>query len=268
MVCRTANVAAVDEVAVTDDAAIRWTQLPGSDPVLVVLHGLGASSVGHFLHVVTDPGFAARRVLFVDLLGFGFSDRPTDFDYSIHAHAESVARVVHHLDRGPVDVVGHSLGGSIAIHLAHAHPQLVRRLVAIEPNLDPWDGTASVDIARQTEGEFLADGMQALLRSAGPAWRSTLRLADPVALHRTALGLCLGSTPVIRRSMLELTLPRTLIWGELSHPPAGLEELRAAGVGYSVVPASGHVPMEDNPAFLARALHSCLLPGPVCKDRS
>jgi pimeloyl-ACP methyl ester carboxylesterase len=67
---------------------------------------------------VTDPAFSRRRVLFVDLLGFGISDRPADFAYSLRSHAESVARVLRHLGQGPVDVVGHSLSGSIAIHLA------------------------------------------------------------------------------------------------------------------------------------------------------
>ena len=248
----------MQQVDVADGSAIRWTELPGVEPAVVVLHGLGASAVGHFLHVLTDSPLLGRRVLLVDLLGFGLSDRPEGFDYSLQSHAESVAHILRHATSGPVDLVGHSLGDSIAIDLAHRHPDLVGRLVAVEPNLDPWDGTASVLIARQSEVEFVRTGFTDLLRSASPSWRASLRLADPVALHRTSVGLCRGSNPVMREALLEASLPRTLIWGEMSPPPRGLGELRSAGVGYVEVPAAGHVPMEDNPAALAQALAEAL----------
>lgn len=244
----------VRALTVTGDAEIRWTELPGAEPAIVVVPGLGASAVAHFLHVVTDPALAGRRVLFLDLLGFGASDRPRSFDYSLGSHAASVAAVVRHAGLGPVDLVGHSLGGSIAIVAAHLAPETVGRLVVIEPNLDPWDGQASVLIARQREADFVASGFAALLVTADPSWRATLRLADPVALHRTALGLCTGSTPTMRQALLDASMPRTLVWGELTPPPAGLEELLASGVTHVGIPGSGHVPMEDAPGALARAL--------------
>ncbi|HYY11372.1 MAG TPA: hypothetical protein VE781_10550 [Kineosporiaceae bacterium] len=140
----------------------------------------------------------------------------------------------------------------------HLAPAAFRRLVAVEPNLDPWDGDTSVVVARQDEDDFVRTGFAALLASAAPAWRATLRLTDPVALHRTAVGLCVGPTPTPRETLLAASLPRTLVWGALSVPPSGLDELRAAGVAYALVPGAGHVPMEDAaPEFvrvLARAL--------------
>src|SRR3954451_11721028 len=237
---------------------IRWTELPGAEPALAVVHGLGASALGHFLHVVTHEALLGRRVLFVDLLGFGLSDRPRDVDYSVESHARAVGSVLDTLGLGPVDVVGHSLGGAIGIHLAHLRPDLVGRLVAIEPNLDPWDGTASVQIARQSEAEFVERGFTTLLRAADPSWRASLRLADPVALHRTSVGLCTGPTPVMRQTLLKARLPRFLVWGKLSTPPRNLDQLRSAGVGYLEIPDAGHVPMEDNPTALARVLAAAL----------
>ena len=170
-----------------------------------------------------------------------------------------MSSVLDHLELGPLlDVVGHSLGGSIGIHLVHLRPDLVGRLVAIEPNLDPWDGTASVQIARQAEAEFVENGYATLLRAADPSWRASLRLADPVALHRTSVGLCAGPTPSMRRTLLEAGLPRVLVWGELSVPPRDLDQLRSADVAYVKIPDAGHVPMEDNPTALARALGEAL----------
>ncbi len=244
---------------VTGDDQLRWTELPGAEPAIVVVPGLGASAVAHFLHVVTDPVLAGRRVLFLDLLGFGVSDRPRSFDYTLESHATAVIRVLRHAGLGPVDLVGHSLGGSIAVVAAHLDPAAVGRLVAIEPNLDPWDGQASVLIARQGEADFAASGFAELLLSASPSWRATLRLADPVALHRTAVGLCTGSEPTMRQALLEAPMPRTLVWGDLSSPPSGLGELLACGVAHVGIPGAGHVPMEDAPAALARALAAALL---------
>jgi pimeloyl-ACP methyl ester carboxylesterase len=85
-----------------------------------------------------------------------------------------------------------------------------------------------------------------------------LRLADPIALHRTSVGLCAGPTPVMRQTLLEAELPRILVWGQLSPPPRDLEQLSSARVAYVEIPDAGHVPMEDNPDALARALGAAL----------
>ena len=58
----------------------------------------------------------------------------------------------------------------------------------------------------------------------------------------------------MRQALLEAGLSRVLVWGKLSTPPRDLDQLRSAGVGYLEIPDAGHVPMEDNPAALARAL--------------
>jgi pimeloyl-ACP methyl ester carboxylesterase len=150
--------------------------------------------------------------------------------------------------------VGHSLGGTIAILLSQRRPDLVAGLVAIEPNLDPWDGDASVNIARQSEDEFVRTGYLDLLAAAPPAWASTLRVADPIALHRTAVHLCelRGDTP--RAVLLELTIERTLLWGARSRQPPDRAALAASGVSFRLIPDAGHVPMEDNPVAFVRIL--------------
>jgi pimeloyl-ACP methyl ester carboxylesterase len=150
------------------------------------------------------------------------------------------------------------MGGSIALVLARRRPELVARLVLVEPNLDPGDGGASVWIARQSEQEFVDRGLGILIRGAADGWASTLRIADPRALHRSAVGLCRGSTPTMREILLGLEIPRTLIWGALSTAPAGLDRLVSAGAAFCAVGGSGHVPMEDNPAGFAELLEDAL----------
>ena len=54
----------------------------------------------------------------VDLLGVGFSDRPSEFGYSVADHASTIAEFVAQLALEAVDLFGHSMGGSVAIAAA------------------------------------------------------------------------------------------------------------------------------------------------------
>ena len=243
--------------ALPNGGRIRWLDLPGDGnggaPVVYV-HGLGAASGPHFTEIATAAALVRRRSLLVDLVGFGWSDRPATFGYTLDDHAAALALALDSAAVGGVDLVGHSLGGTVAIALASARPDLVARLVVIEPNLDPWDGGASVAIARQTEDEFVRAGFDALVHAASPEWAATLRSADPLAVHRTAVALCEMRGGAARERLRNLPIGRTLVWGGRSAPPVGLDELVASGVVYRVVPGAAHVPMEDAPDALVDVL--------------
>lgn len=240
--------------------AIRWQDQAGGGRPTVYLHGLGSAGGPAFAELVALPPLQGRRALLIDLVGFGHSDHPERFDYSIDGHADAVAAALDAAGVSGVDLVGHSLGATIAIVLAHRRSDLVGRLVAVEPNLDPWDGTASVHIARQPEVDFVRNGYAELVATAPPAWAATLSVCDPLALHRTSVGLCelRGTAP--REVLLRSTTERTLLWGAQSQPPAQLEELVAAGVRHRLIPGAGHVPMEDNPHAFAEILAEVLTP--------
>jgi pimeloyl-ACP methyl ester carboxylesterase len=72
-----------------------------------------------------------HRVVAVDLLGHGGSEKPSS-GYSIENQADLVARALGRLGVREAEVVGHSLGGPVAIALAERAPQLVKRLVTID----------------------------------------------------------------------------------------------------------------------------------------
>ena len=117
-----------------------------------------------------------------------------------------------------IDLVGHSLGADIAITVAGRNPGLVRRVVVAEANLDPLPrsatgGRGSQRIAAQTEDAFVAEGFSACLE-AYPDWAPTLRLCDPVAVYRSAVGLVTGTRPTMRDMLMALTIERTFIRGD------------------------------------------------------
>jgi pimeloyl-ACP methyl ester carboxylesterase len=120
----------------------------------------------------------------------------------------------------------------------------------VEANLDPYPPVkaGSSGIASYTEEEYVENGGHArVLDKVGPSWAATMRLADPRALHRTAIGLARGTVPTMRHLLEGLTADRVYLQGALSGELANREELETAGVRVVTVPGAGHNVMFDNP---------------------
>ncbi|MFY0407726.1 alpha/beta fold hydrolase [Solicola sp. PLA-1-18] len=224
---------------------------PGSD-VVVYLGGLGSASTVAFAPVVHRRRQAGRSLV-VDLLCSGWSDHDAA-DMTIQAHADAVASVVAASVEVPVSLVGHSLGGSVAIALAHRHPGLVSRLTVCEPNLDPGVGTFSSWVSSWSEEGFAAHGhrevVEQLTRDAGAGDENAAEFARTVArwsprgLHRTAASLLADRTPTFREQLASLDLPRLLVSGDRDWEPQ--PDLVDAGCATAIVPDAGHVMMADN----------------------
>lgn len=98
----------------------------GSGPPLVLLHGLGASAEDWEMQI---PAFSRRfRVIAPDLRGFGGSARGSG-RLSIPRFAADVWALLQALGVERFALVGHSMGGAVALQLALEHPQAVTRLV-------------------------------------------------------------------------------------------------------------------------------------------
>jgi pimeloyl-ACP methyl ester carboxylesterase len=241
---------------------IRWSDLPGRLPARVFLHGLGGTGWAAFGHIAGHPSLGGHRSLVIDLPGHGLSDRPLDWGYSLDDHASAVAMVCAAAGVEGVDLVGHSLGGDIAVTVAGRNPGLVRRLVIAEANLDPLPrsatgGRGSQRIAAQTEDAFLATGFREVL-DGNPDWAPTLRLCDPVAVYRSAVGLVTGTRPTMRDMLTALTIERTFVHGDRGEPLADAEGLIAAGVDVVTIGDAGHVMMADQPKAFVEALSLAL----------
>src|SRR5262245_20475809 len=144
------------------DAFLRYSDLPGAGPALVWVHCPGGAAAG-YLQVAGQPRLAGRRAVLVDLPGFGCSDRPEGYGYGLEEQAMSVAALLDHLGlRGSV-VIGHSMGGSVAITLAGLRPELAGQLLIAEAPLELGEESASRAIAAQTEEGFVGGGFAAFL---------------------------------------------------------------------------------------------------------
>ena len=209
-----------------------------SPPALVCLHGLSGSSRWWSLVVPRLEG--AGPVV------------PLDAPRRIRPHelAPWLAARLEELDP-PVDLAGHSLGGLVAVRVAAARPELVRRLVLVSPpGIRPRRTPAAYawPLART-----VARSRPAFLARLG---RDALR-AGPVNLVRG--GLHVASTDVTRE-LAAVAAPTLLVWGArdrlvpVEEAPAWCERLPAARL--VVLPHARHVPMVEAPGELAEAIAS------------
>ncbi|MET0683671.1 MAG: DHA2 family efflux MFS transporter permease subunit [Solirubrobacteraceae bacterium] len=255
----------------------------GEGPPLLLVHGLLDSSLTwRKLAPVLALG---HSVIAVDLLGHGESDGPPAVDYSLGGHAGMLRDLLDALGHQRVTIVGHSLGGGIAMTFAYHYPERLERLALIS------SGGLGTDVSPVLRATTLP-GAGAVMR--------TLGARPPVAAGR-GLAAALAAARLKRPSRVTLDVVRTLerlgdsgrrgaflktvravidghgqkvlaldrldcvtqmpvlvVWGTADRiiPAAHAERLRAADPDATIVliDGIGHAPHLNQPAFVAERL--------------
>jgi pimeloyl-ACP methyl ester carboxylesterase len=145
----------------------------GSGPPLLLLHGIGNSA--QTWAPVVDRMAASHTVIAPDLLGHGSSDKPRG-DYSVAGYANGMRDLLSVLDIEQVTVVGHSLGGGIALQFAYQFPERCQRLVLVSSGGLGPDLSVGLRLATAPGAELVLTALSAL------PWplRSGLGLLDEV----------------------------------------------------------------------------------------
>ena len=104
---------------------------PDSGPVVVLVHGLGGRA-NDWTNLVPYLSNAGYRVYFPDLPGYGLSEQPAGFSYSVSDQASVVIGFFDALGLKQVDLGGWSMGGWIVQRVAAEHPDRVRRLLLFD----------------------------------------------------------------------------------------------------------------------------------------
>ena len=135
----------------------RAYRVAGSGPAILLIHGIGDNST---TWATVQTKLAQRfTVIAPDLLGHGKSDKPRA-DYSVAAYANGMRDLLSVLGIDSVTVVGHSLGGGVAMQFAYQFPQLVDRLILVGAG----GVTKDVNVALRVASLPLGSEALALLR--------------------------------------------------------------------------------------------------------
>jgi pimeloyl-ACP methyl ester carboxylesterase len=251
----------------------------GTGDALVLVHGAGTSAAiwRRTMPLLADD----RRVVAPDLPGYGGSPAAGPG----FALDEVTDRLAAGLDDAgipaPYDLVGHSMGGAIAILLAARHPERVRRLVLVAPaGLAALPRVAAgvlgavaapFAIARRTVATPLAgSALVRRLALAGvardgarvPAEHARAVLASSAGATRIGPGLASAAAADLRDALASVRAPLGLVWGEHDPviPPRRIEVIRRArpDMELEVVPDTAHAPMLERPEAFCAALEDVL----------
>jgi pimeloyl-ACP methyl ester carboxylesterase len=125
-----------------DGARIHYLD-EGSGPPLLLIHGL-AGQMRHFTYSLLDRLKSDYRVVILDRPGSGYSTRPPRASAAISAQARTIARFAKALGLERPLIVGHSLGGAIALSLVLNHPEHVAGLALLAPLTHPQESVPPV----------------------------------------------------------------------------------------------------------------------------
>jgi 4,5:9,10-diseco-3-hydroxy-5,9,17-trioxoandrosta-1(10),2-diene-4-oate hydrolase len=252
-----------------------WT-LGDEGPPLVLIHGIGASveSWAETIHALAET----HRVYALDLVGFGHSDKPSA-PYTLSFLAQFVADFMESQDIRRASVIGHSLGGGVALKLALEHAEKVDKLVLVSSaglgreghvffklGSLPLVGEVLTRPSRERTAQFLEEMFydpemvtdELVDLNYDLMCRPGAQKAYLAALR--SIATVFGARKTVIRSIVdnldEVTAPTLVVWGEqdamlpVSHAHVAAEAIPDARL--HVFQGCGHcAPMEKAEAFNA-----------------
>lgn len=246
----------------------------GSGPALLLLHGLGCDHTT-WLPVIEQ---LARKytVIAPDLLGHGQSDKPRA-DYSVGGYANGMRDLLTVLNIDKVTVVGHSLGGGVAMQFGYQFPERTERIVLVAPGglgpeVTPLIRAVSLPGFNELMGLLTLPGvrhlgiagMHALARTGLTLTHDLDEVAeiydsfkDPRArkaishVVRAVVDTRGQLVTMVDRAYLTQAMPMLIVWGEndkvIPVHHARTAAAVAPGAVVEVLGNSGHFPHKDHP---------------------
>jgi pimeloyl-ACP methyl ester carboxylesterase len=256
-------------------------RVAGAGPPVVLIHGMLNSS-SHWRSVALELA-SEHLVIAPDLIGHGDSAAPRG-DYSLGAHAASIRDLLAAIGVDRASVVGHSLGGGVAMQFFYQFPQRVERLVLISSGglgreVSPMLRTAALPGVSALLSATIRPRLISALSAGGTRMRER-GIETGVYLQAIARALRPLESPGARqaflhtlRSVIDIhgqrvsatdrlgllaNVPTMIIWGErdrtipLEH--GRLAHAAIAGSAFATVPRAAHFPHLEEPEELARLL--------------
>lgn len=253
-------------------------------PAILLIHGYTSSvySWRSSAPLLADAGY---HVIAIDLIGFGYSEKPRWFDYSIQSQARMVARFMNRVGIGRATVVGCSYGGAVAATLALDYPERIEKLVLVDAVINdnlrnhPVLRLGSIPGIGEALTPFLADSRAYLRRrmhgTLAPVNHHLIteeRIDNVLRPLRAADGhhSLLATSRAWRAERIErdahlINQPTLIVWGEDDAviPVADGHNLHESILNsrFVVIRNCGHVPQEERPELFAELVSD------FCRDR-
>jgi lipase len=244
---------------------------PMSNHPMVLVHGL----IGHLKTVRDHPALASLRVIAPELLGYGANAHTPAERINLAAQAQELEReVVAAFGDEPVHVVGHSLGGAVAMLFAHRAPQRIASVTSIEGNFTLDDAFWSGALGRMSPED--ATRAVRAMRADPKSWIEKMVWSPPAEVVDLAGEWLYWQPPstvhAMSRAILAETGPASaylekveavfrrhpvhLLSGQRSHAEWHVPEWAGSlAASEHVFANAGHIPMLDAPdAFVGRLL--------------
>jgi pimeloyl-ACP methyl ester carboxylesterase len=246
-------------------------------PSVLLIHGFTASNFV-WKDVLLPIAAAGFRVIAPDLVGFGFSGKPENGEYTIDAQARMITGLMDQLGIERATILGSSYGGAIAATCALDYPERVERLVLVDAVIN--DHAKSRPLLRLAAapvlGNFISPLMlgsrklvqQQLRRGYAPENRHLFDDVRAAAHHRplvaastqraALLTLRRWKASRIEREAHRIEQPTLLMWGEvdpeipLAHGRRLFEEIPQSQL--IIFRRCGHMPMEEYPREFVEVL--------------
>lgn len=238
---------------------------------LVFLHGIGCTMESF------DGAFLAKElqgysICTFDFPGHGESSGLSGSDYSLQMYADIADQVIRRLSFDRLCIVGHSMGGAVAIIATQGRSD-IECLVNADGNLVAQDcGLVSRDIAAQSSAAFTHQGYEQFVAALQSSSRTDLRTwgqwctkATPEALHQAARSLVEWSDSGKLFELFNALPHKAYLYGAQDDKGYLLNQINDATI--SAVPGAGHFMMLDNPDFFYRLLSETLaVSAPECME--
>lgn len=253
------------------DQLVHIEQAGQGEPV-ILLHGFGAST--YSWRKVMPALAESFRVIAIDLNGFGYTQRPRDFEsYTREAQADLVLRVMDALGLDRAHLVGHSYGGGLTLWIASRHPERLRSIVLVDSSAPTYanDRRSRAATVKPLVGLYLRSFVlrpetvrRALLHSFYDDSLVTPELVHEYYERIRVEGVVdayYGLTAPVRTppepvELEKIQVPALVVWGaedELISVESGRRAAaRLPHSEFAVMDGVGHVPMEERPEELLR----------------